>query len=232
MLCRSLLVVLLWPASSTLLAQTEWEVRPVVEGLRIDGHLEDWQGVPVLELSPSSAPRSTENFGKDDLDLKVRLLWDKDSLYVALEWQDDIRDIKEVRRQDAIFVTSDGTRRDRMYFYDNLKFSIRQSDYDFTLWLSPRYAGDGPHTWQRLLQGYRGMEAAVSAPLITARENGQTVTMELRFQWDQLRLKGKKNKTYPLTLIVADSDLPGQLLEYKAGRPKWLMWQGTLRLVE
>ena len=225
-------MVLVWATLSPLSAQAVWQVSPAAPGLRIDGHLDDWANVPAFEVSPEQSHQSTNNFGQDDLKLTIRLQWDKESLYMALEWQDDVYDIQEIRRQEAVYMAADGTRRDRMYFFDNLKFSVRRSDYDYTLWLSPRAGGDGPFSWQRLLEGYRGMEAASSAPLVAARESDGRVTMEVRFWWDQLRLEGKKKKNYPLTLIVSDSDLPGQLLEFKASRPKWIMWQGTLSLVE
>ena len=86
--------------------------------------------------------------------------------------------------------------------------------------------------WYRLLEGYGGMERATGVPMVSAREQGDRVTVEVMLIWKQLRLKGKKNLEYPLTLVVADSDDPGRILEYKLDHLKWLGWKGRIRLVE
>ena len=212
--------------------RADYEVQSASERVIVDGAIADWDGVAAISLTPESAHASTGDFGADDLAITARFLWDKEYLYVALDWQDDKVDLKEVRRQDAVFLASDGRRRDRMYFYDYLKLAISEQDYNYMMWVSPKLAGEGPYSWQRLLEGYDGTETAAAAPLVAARELDGRVTIELRFTWKGLRLKGKKNETIPLALIVADSDEPEQLLNYKAAHPKWLTWRGRLRLVE
>jgi hypothetical protein len=124
---------------------------------------------------------------------------------------------------------------DKEYLYlafDNFKFHIRKSDYDYTAWISPRANDEGPHYWCRLLEGYGGMERATGAPMITARHQGNRVTMEVLLLWKQLRIKPKKNQTIPLRLVVADSDLPGKLLESKVEHIKWVGWMGQIKVVE
>jgi hypothetical protein len=219
-------------AAHDLLAQAEWTVPRRDREILVDGFLREWQGVPALELSPSLAGISREGeFKEGDLRVAVQALWDEQYLYVALTWQDDTWDVEEVTRRDAVWVDAQRKRRDRMLLFDYLKFHVRQSDYDYTFWVSPFHQEKGPFFWHRLLEGYRGMERAAGTPMITARElDDGRVTIELMFFWKELRLRPKDG--FPLTLIVADSDLPGRLPEYKLGFLKWIQWRGGWRFAQ
>jgi len=83
-----------------------------------------------------------------------------------------------------------------------------------------------------LLQGYGGMERATSAPMVTARNHGDRVTLEVELVWKQLRIKPKMNQEIPLRLVVADADLPGKQLETKLENIKWVGWIGQVQVVK
>ncbi|GAB4236968.1 MAG: hypothetical protein Kow00109_10650 [Acidobacteriota bacterium] len=215
-------------------AFAEWRIPQRIVEVRVDGSLDEWQDVPSLLLAPDAAGlRSGGEFsGPQDVRVTLQGQWDEEHLYLAVTWQDDRWDVEEVRRRDAVWLDPRGKRRDRMLFFDYLKFHIREADYDYVLWLSPRAEERGPYFWCRLLEGYRGMERASMNPLVTARlrEDG-TVQTELMFFWKELRKKPDEDKPLPVTLILADSDSPGAMLDTKLERLKWLAWLGALRFV-
>ena len=214
-------------------AESTWQIPERKIEVLLDGFLDEWVDVPFRILEPGgSGVKSGGKFGEDDLKVKIMALWDKEYLYLALEWHDDVWDIQKVPRRQAVWVDQDGTRRDRMHFFDNFKFHIRRSDYDYTVWISPRAQDEGPYYWSRLLQGYGGMERATSAPMVTARNHGDRVTLEVELVWKQLRIKPKKNQEIPLRLVVADADLPGKQLETKLENIKWVGWIGQVQVVK
>lgn len=219
--------------SQLIFAQSRWEIPRRDRDVLIDGFLREWSGVPALSLSPGAAGlRSGGTFESGDVDLKIQALWDDQYLYFALTWIDNVWDVEEVTRRDAVWIDPEKKRRDRMFFFDYLKFHIRTSDYDYTLWLSPRVEERGPFFWYRLLEGYRGMERATSSPMVTSREAEGGVTTEVMFLWKELKLKPDRKEALPVTMILSDSDNPGRLLEYKLDYLKWLAWRGGVFLVE
>lgn len=207
-------------------AQTDWTVPRRTQDVLIDGYITEWEGVPAIELKPGSSGVTAEGeFKENDVSLRIQAQWDDQYLYLALAWRDDTWDVEEVSRREAVWVDGGGKRRDRMLLFDFLKLHIRQANYDYTAWLSPRHQEQGPFLWNRLLEGYRGMERASASPMVTAREHDDgSVTMELMFLWRELRQKPKDG--FPITLTLADSDLPGRLPEYKVGFLKSLTWRG------
>ena len=217
---------------SVLEAQT-WTVPHKSREIRIDGILNEWDGIPEIVLRPGDTTTRGQ-FEPEDVSLTLRGAWDKQGLYLAVEWQDDIWDIHDVRRRDSVFVTADRTRRDRMYFYDNLKIMFHQLDYSYLLWFSPRANNQGPHYWHRLLKGNRSREAAAATPVITPREEDGKVTIELLFYWKELQLKPNKliKKGLPLSLLLADGDNPNQILEAKVANLTWLEWEGLFKLAK
>ena len=212
-------------------AQQVWKISNRERDIQIDGFTDEWQGVPVLTLSPeSSGLRVTGEFEAEDVKVELRSLWNQDNLYIAVHWQDDTWDIQQVTRREAVWLTPDRRRRDRMLFFDYLKFHIRESDYDFTFWLTPRVDDRGPFQWHRLLEGLKGMERASTSPVITGRHREDGATLEILLSWRELKIKPKPGTQVPLALILADSDLVGTALEYKLERLKSLEWRGRLIL--
>ncbi len=212
-------------------AQSVWQVPHRDRDVIVDGFIQEWQGVPALVVRPG-APAVENNgaFEPDDVEVTLQAVWDKEALYVAVRWKDNVWDTQEVRRRDAVFITADKKRRDRMYFFDNLAFQIPELEYDYLLWVSPRIDDHGPYHWQRRLEGLNKREAATPSPVITPRQMGQEATLELLFRWKDLEIKPEKRKNgLPLLLQVADSDWPGLLLESKVEKLKWLLWRGTIQ---
>jgi hypothetical protein len=227
------LFLILVPAVASSAAQSVWEIPQKNRDIQVDGLLQDWAGLPELLLEPAASTLQTNgNFGQNDLSVSVRSLWDQQNLYMALEWEDNIWDIREIRRREAIWISPEKKRRDRMYLFDNLKLHIEKVDYDYIFWISPRVSGQGPFMWHRLLQGPGGMERAVSAPMVNTRFLDNKMSMEMLFTWEELEIKPKQKKVIPLTLVVADSDLPDQVLETKFKNLKWLLWKGEMRLAD
>ena len=205
--------------------QQRWEIPQRQRHIQIDGFIDEWHGVPSIRLSPSAGD---DGFKEGDVELRIQGLWDKENLYLAMHWIDDVWDIERVRRRDAVWLTPDRRRRDRTLFYDYLKFHIRRSDYDYTFWMTPRIASRGPFEWHRLLKGYMGKETATSAPVITARQKQGTATVEVLFSWKEMSIKPKSGRAIPLLLTLADSDLPGTSLEMKLEQLKAIRWRGAM----
>ena len=214
-------------------AQETWEIMQTHRDIQIDGRLEEWEGVPTLLLSAGSpGVRSHGDPGLLDVTLKAQALWDNKSLYLAVNWKDDQWDVRNVRRTEAVWVSPDKRRRDRMQFFDNLKLHIHKTFYDYILWVSPRVSNRGPFLWHRLLEGPRNMETAVGSPLVSSRFHKDEATLEIMLNWEDLKMEPKVNEEFPLTLLVADSDLPGKMLEAKVNQLKWLQWDGRVRLAQ
>jgi len=226
-----LFCLLLWGRVDAQAALTS----PAVESeIRVDGSLSEWEGIPVLEITPAS-PNLTVNgkFKENDFDFRIQSRWNKQYLYLAIQWEDDILDIEDLTRKDAIWEDPlSGQRRDRMSFFDNFKFHIRESDYDYTLWISPQDGDRGPYFWGRLLMGYRGNERAGAKPMLRSESDGGKTTMEMMIVWKQLRVKPKKGLVIPLTLTISDSDLPGKFEENKLDFLKSVEWSGNLALTD
>ena len=219
----------LFVGAVSLCAQQRWEIPQRERHIQIDGFTDEWQGVPSIQLAPSSGDKG---FKENDVELRIQGVWDKENLYLAMRWTDDVWDIQRVRRRDAVWLTPDRRRRDRTLFYDYLKFHIRRSDYDYTFWMTPRIDSRGPFRWHRLLKGYRGMETATSEPIVTARQKEQTATLEVLFSWKEMDIKPKAGRSIPLLLTLADSDLPGTSLEMKLEQLKAIRWRGSIILAK
>ncbi len=225
-------IVIVFMAAGTLLAQSVWEI-PARHNreIQMDGHLKEWSNVPKLLINPESAGVTVNGkFKQNDVNVSLQGLWDKEFLYVAVQRQDDTCDIKDIDRRHAVWITPDHRRRDRMLFYDNLRLQIREADYDYTYWISPRCGGQGPFSWHRLLRSLMDREVPSSRPRVTMGTEGNASVLEIMFPWKELHLKGKSGEKLPLGIIVADSDSPGLPLESKLPLLKYLEWNGQIRL--
>ena len=223
--------VLLWGQAK---ADTSLISSGIEKEIRVDGSLSEWQGVPVLQLTPSASNITVNGeFKEADFDFKIQSVWNKQYLYLAIQWQDDIWDIEEISRKEATWHDPDtGQKRDRMYFFDNFKLHIRDSDYDYTLWISPKDQENGPYTWSRLLMGYRGNERAGAKPMLRSESDGNATTLEMMIVWKQLQIKPKNGLEIPIRLTISDSDLPGRFEESKINEMKSVEWAGNLTLID
>lgn len=215
-------------------AETSLTSSQVESEIRVDGDLLEWESAPALVITPASENLDVSGeFKEGDFEFKIRSKWNKQYLYLAIEWQDDTWDIEEISRKEATWHDPDsGQRRDRMYFFDNFKFHIRESDYDYTLWISPQTEDEGPYYWSRLLIGYRGNERAGAKPMLRASCNGDTSTIEMMIVWKQLKLKPEGGLVVPVRMTVSDSDLPGRFEETKVPEMKSVEWVGNLTLID
>ena len=205
------------------------DVRYRSREISLDGHLDDWIGVSGLQLAPGvSGVRSVGEFGPNDLKIEFRAMWDEEGLYLAIDWEDDEWDVKQVRRGEAIFIDSAGRRRNRMHVFDNLMVRIKELDYDYTLWVSPRAKEQGPFYWQKLVTGNKALEAATYVPVIVPQESGTSVSLEIMLRWEQIGLSQKRlgKRGLPIRLLVSDSDSPLENLENKVGKSGRLEWRG------
>jgi hypothetical protein len=214
------------------LAQSEpaFEIPKKTGGIVIDGFLDEWTNVPGLSLEVGSPGVAVT--GQPTASVLMKALWDEDSLYMALEWKDDVWDIQNVPRAQAVWVSPEHKRRDRNLFYDYFKFHIRESGYDYLAWIAPRIANLGPFSWQRLLHEERRTERATSPPAITGRDLNGVATLEIRLQWRELKTKAKPGKKMTASLEVADGDQPAMPLEVKVNDLKSLEWNGALVLAK
>lgn len=167
-------------------------------------------------------------FGQNDVRVALRAAWQKEGLYMAIEWEDNSWDVQEVTRNEANWVDPEGHRRNRMFFFDNLSLQLRRPNMHYTVWISPRADEHGPYSWAKLF-GKKRMELAGTAPLISPRvEEDGKVTMECFFQWKDLLLKPKSYDDLLFLIDVADSDLAGQPLESKASLLKSIQLAGLM----
>jgi len=199
-------------------------------GIVVDGFLDEWTNLPGLSLK-AGAPGVQAVEKPADAEVLFKAVWDEENLYVALQWKDDVWDIENIPRAQAVWLSPEHQRRDRNLFYDYFKFSIRELEYDYLFWVSPRINNRGSFFWQRLLEK-RGSERATSAPAVAARDINGVATLEIRFQWRELKTKAKPGKTMNAVLLVSDGDQPGMPLEVKAPNLKALEWDGVLRLAK
>lgn len=214
--------------------QAVWEVQKKPAEIQIERLLQEWDAVPGLALQVGAPGVQAESVNQtDDVAVVAKAVWDKDNLYVALEWKDNTWDVQQVLRQQAVWVTPQQQRRERMLFYDYLKMHLTDPEFDYILWLTPRIDNRGPYSWCRMLSGGKRMEKAISPPAISARQEADgKATVEILFSWAELQTKPRAGKTLPLTLVLADSDLPGKPLELKLQQLKSLVWNGVIKLTE
>ncbi len=232
---RTLVLILLISSISSveLAAQAVWQIPKKAAAIQVDGFLQEWDAVPGLTLQVGAPNVRSEAISlPDDVSVVAKAVWDKDNLYVALEWKDNTWDVEQVLRQQAVWLTPQQQRRERMLFYDYFKIQMSDVEFDYVFWVTPRIDNRGPYSWCRLLSGAKRMEKATSPPAISTRQQDGRATLEILFAWRELNAKPKAGKTWPLTLLVADSDLPGKPLELKLQQLKSLIWDGAIKLAE
>ena len=89
----------------------------------IDGFLTDWKNVPALHIDPMAWGVKVGGLPKGEFATVIfKAFWDKTGIFLSVDWRDDIWDVQQVKRSEAIYVASDGRRRNRMLLQDNLLF--------------------------------------------------------------------------------------------------------------
>ena len=214
---------------------SRWSIPYRSSEVLMDGFLSDWEGLPSIQLDPAVSGVKVAGIPAGDYaTASVKAFWDQTGLYLAIEWRDDIWDVQQVKRSEAVFLASDGRRRDRMYLYDNIRIQFRDVKYNYLLWVSPRVDGRGPYYWQRLQRGGKFLERATHVPVINPRASDGRGTLEIMLTWKQLGLtpKNMRKKGLRAILTLADSDSPEMSVEGKLGRVGRLDWTGLIELGE
>lgn len=203
------------------------------EEVLVDGFLTDWKDVPPLHLDPTARGVKVKGVPVGEYaSATIKAFWDEYGLYLSVDWRDDIWDVRQIKRSEAMYVASDGRRRNRMFLHDNILFRLRSKNYNYLLWISPRAGDRGPYFWQRLQQGKKFLEQATHVPVVTPRENDGKATLEILLSWNQLGLNPKKirEKGFWALVTLADSDSPEIPAEAKLDRVGRLDWVGLVQL--
>ena len=230
-----LLICLLLLSQGGVTNDSSWSIPYRSSEVLVDGFLSDWEGVPSIQLDPAVSGVKVAGIPAGDYaTASVKAFWDQTGLYLAVDWRDDIWDVQQVKRSEAVFLASDGRRRDRMYLHDNIRIQFRDVKYNYLLWASPRIDGRGPYYWQRLQKGGKFLERATHVPVINPRASAGRATLEIMLTWKQLGLKPKemRKKGLRAVLTLADSDSPEMSVEGKLDRVGRLDWTGLIELGE
>jgi len=171
----------------------------------LDGRLDDWPRLPQLVLTGAedwhpAAAQFAEYGGPQDISGSVRLAWDNQALYLALEIRDDVlvrvRSAAEIDRGDSVVLSlaEKGSNQVHQFVVALLKGASL--------------------VWRAEPAGAAG-EVKTIARAVWARpdeEGGSRVTYELAIPWSELEpirpLPGKE-----LTLVVSVCDDDGQGLK-------------------
>ncbi len=197
----------------------------------IDGHLKEWHNVPGIVFSSNDSTPGVFDEGRkpfdgiNDLHVNLKLAWNDDGLFAAIEWRDDVIDTRRVStRAEARWEHPSGNgARDGMYFSDNIVLRIQRGDnYYYGNWMSPM--DQNPHQWQLLRLGPQGTAyTETDKPIMTSRrvENGK-VLIEAFWSWEMLHFKPRANEIVKIRIIPTDADQPGIPFEIKERNVKYM----------
>lgn len=169
----------------------------------LDGRLDDWPALPQIVIADAAdwhpaAPESAHYRGPDDISAEVRLAWDNQNLYLALETRDDnlvrVRSASEIDHGDSVvlaFATEGAEELDQ--------FVVALLKGSSLVWRSDPTPKAG--------------EVKLIGRAIWARANeagGWQVTYELALPWSELSgLKPFVGGGFVLTVSACDDDGAG-----------------------
>jgi hypothetical protein len=110
---RKLSAILILAAASLLFwgqaaADNELVSSSTDKEIRVDGSLSEWEGIPALRISPKTPDMTVDGeFKEEDFDFQIKSFWNKQYLYLAIQWQDDVWDIEDVSRKNATWTDPD-----------------------------------------------------------------------------------------------------------------------------
>ena len=198
----------------------------------IDGVLSEWGAparIPVVPGGEKVGVRGAFE-GPDDHEVDLYLMWDAHALYVAVVVEDDTVDVKQVGPQEYVWEGPGGERKDRMFYYDNLKIFLRgpKESLGCNVWISPHNGLEGPYVWgsRQRSAGTRNLPVQVGSAWVPG-----IYTYEVALPWEWLAVHPQPGMELDARFLLPDSDLPGLALDQKIARSnKWIWWQGTIRL--
>jgi hypothetical protein len=199
---------------------------------QIDGVLTEWGLAPGVEVSTGGDGIGVRGAFEGEADhwANIGLMWDADSLYVAVSVIDDVLDVKRIDAGDNVWKGPSGERKDKMFYYDHLKVFLRgpEQPLGFNLWISPDKEGDGAYVWGGQQRG------AVSADLpirVASLAVANVYSYEMALPWSWLRLYPQPDMELDALFLLPDSDLPGLELRKKVVQSnKWIWWKGKVQL--
>lgn len=197
----------------------------------IDGSLGEWGFSAGIDISPAAEGVGLRGAFTGDGDhwASAYLMWDADSLYLAVSVIDDVLDAEYIAAGDNVWKGTAGERKDKMFYYDHLKVFLRgpEQPLGFNLWISPGREGKA-HVWGGQQRG------AVSDALpvrVASMVKGNTYSYELALPWTWLRLYPEPDMELDALLLLPDSDLPDLKLSKKIAQSnKWIWWKGIVVL--
>lgn len=225
-IAHTLLVLLPLNVAALDLRVAEWPIA-------IDGYLNEWGGVLPAALQPGGEEIGVRGAfaGLDDHEADAYAVWDAEFLYLAVAVTDDAVDIARIRPDNQVWTGPDGTRKDRMFYYDHLKIFIRDpsSNLGNNVWIAPKQADGGPYAW-----GHRQRSPPdEQLPVILAGERrGGIYTFEVALPWSWLEITPRTGTVIKARILLVDSDLPDVPIEDKIAQEseKWIWWAGAFRL--
>lgn len=175
----------------------------VAFGPVLDSRLDDWPPLPQIVMAdpggwhPSSA-EFEEYGGPEDVSADVRLAWDHQSLYIAVEVRDDklvrVRSVAEIDRGDSIVVALVGEDADEVN-----QFVVALLKAATLVWRAePSHLAGEVRTVGRALAA------------TTEEGEGSRLTYELSIPWSELnQIRSLVGTRFILTMSVCDDDGAG-----------------------
>lgn len=197
----------------------------------IDGALGEWGFSAGIDISPAAEGVGLRGAFNGDADhwASAYLMWDADSLYLAVSVIDDVLDVEHIDAGDNVWKGPAGERKDKMFYYDHLKIFLRgpEQPLGFNLWVAPERDGKA-YAWGGQQRGAVSDELPVRVASIT---RGNTYSYEIALPWTWLRLYPEPDMELDALLLLPDSDLPDLELRKKIAQSnKWIWWKGMVVL--
>ena len=202
--------------------------------IEIDGYLPEWGGVLPISLQPGGDGIGVRGAfaGTDDHEADAYAVWDAQFLYLAIAVTDDAVDIAKIHPDNQVWSGPNGERKDRMFYYDQLKLFVRDSSSSLgnNLWITPKQPDGAPYAW-----GHRQRSPAdehFPGDLAGELVEG-TYTFEVALPWSWLEITPRTNTVFNIRILLVDADLPGVPIEEKIAEKteKWIWWAGSFTLM-
>ena len=202
--------------------------------IEIDGYLPEWGGVLPISLQPGGDGIGVRGAfsGTDDHEADAYAVWDAQFLYLAIAVTDDAVDVAKIHPDNQVWSGPNGERKDRMFYYDQLKLFVRDSSSSLgnNIWITPKQPDGAPYAW-----GHRQRSPAdeqFPGNLAGELVDG-TYTFEVALPWSWLEITPRTNTVFNIRILLVDADLPGVSIEEKIAKKteKWVWWSGSFTLV-
>lgn len=198
----------------------------------IDGVLGEWGLAPGIDISPAGDGVGLRGAFEGDSDhwADVYLMWDADSLYIAVSVIDNVLDVEHIAAGENEWKGLAGERKDKMFYFDHLKVFLRgpEQPLGFNLWVAPERGEAEAYAWGGQQRGAVSDELPLRA---ASMAKGNTYSYELALPWTWLRLYPEPDMELDALFLLPDSDLPGLKLRKKVVQSnKWIWWKGKVVL--